>query len=196
MTDSQADQVETESAEEATSTADGVRQPHLPPSGTVRIVDLPESDREFVRSALRRDTPLHDLLGLEIVEVGERHAVVSMPVQAEAFNSTGNLHGGAVATLIDVAAGTAAARGSGFEPGRQSLVTADLHVRYLGRPHGDMVYARGELLKAGRQLIVVDCRVTDTEGRVIAAADFSMMIVPLRKPLRPVAGAKDTDPDL
>jgi uncharacterized protein (TIGR00369 family) len=172
-----------------------IRQPEMP-SGTVRIVDLPESDREFVRSALRRDTPLHELLGLEIVEMGERHAVLSMPIRPEAFNSTGSLHGGAIATLIDVAAGTAAARGSGFEPGRQSLVTADLHVRYLGRPHGDAVYARAEMLKAGRQLIVVECRVTDFEDRVIASADFSMMIVPLRKPLRPMASAKDTDPDL
>ena len=43
---------------------------------------------------------------------------------------------------------------------------------------------------------MVECRVTDTEDRVIASADFSMMIVPLRKPLRPMAGAKDTDPDL
>lgn len=166
------------------------------PSGTVRIVDLPESDRESVRSALRRNTPLHELLGLEIVEIGEMHAVLSMPVRPEAFNTTGNLHGGAIATLIDVAAGTAAARGSGFEPGRQSLVTADLHVRYLGRPHGDMVWARAGLLKAGRQLIVVECRVTDAEDRLVASADFSMMIVPLRKPLRPMAGAKDTDPDL
>jgi uncharacterized protein (TIGR00369 family) len=166
------------------------------PFGTVRIVDLPESDQEFARSALRHDTPLHDLLGLEIAEMGDRYALLSMPVRPEAFNSTGNLHGGAIATLIDVAAGTAAARGSGFEPGRQSIVTTDLHVRYLGRPHGDMIYARADLLKAGRQLIVVDCRVTDVEDRVIASADFSMMIVPLRKPLRPLATARDTDPDL
>src|SRR3954466_6492919 len=167
----------------------------LPPE-TIRIADLPESDREFVRSALVSGTPLHKLLGLEITEIGPRHAVVSLPVREEAFNSTGNLHGGALATLIDVAAGTAAARGSGFEHGKQSLVTADLHVRYLGRPHGDMVWARAEVLKAGRQLIVVECRVTDAEDRLVASADFSMMIVPLRKPLRPMAGAKDTDPDL
>lgn len=166
------------------------------PGGTVRIVDLPESDQKSLRTALRHDTPLHDLLGLELVEIGEEHAVLSMPIRSQAFNSTGNLHGGAIATLIDVAAGTAAARGSGFEPGRQSLVTADLHVRYLGRPHGDVVYATARVLKAGRQLIVVECRVADIEERVIAAADFSMMIVPLRKPLRPVATAKDTDPDL
>ncbi|MFC6936500.1 PaaI family thioesterase [Actinomadura yumaensis] len=130
------------------------------------------------------------------MEIGARHAVLSMPVREEAFNSTGNLHGGAIATLIDVAAGTAAARGSGFEHGRQSLVTADLHVRYLGRPHGEEVFARAEVLKTGRQLVIVECRVTDAEDRIIAAADFSMMIVPLRRPLRPVANAKDTDPDL
>lgn len=166
------------------------------PGATVRIVDLSDSEQRSMCTALRHDTPLHDLLGLEVVELGEEHAVLSMPVRPQAFNSTGNLHGGAIATLIDVAAGTAAARGSGFEPGRQSLVTADLHVRYLGRPHGDVVYANARVLKAGRQLIVVECRVTDVEDRVVAAADFSMMIVPLRKPLRPVASAKDTDPDL
>lgn len=92
-----------------------------------------------------RATPLHALLGLEFVpdaEVPASHtdqgtrpdAVVSMPVRPEAYGSTGNLHGGAVATLIDVAAATAAARTAGFDPGRNALVTADLHVRYLKRP--------------------------------------------------------------
>ncbi|GAA4151939.1 PaaI family thioesterase [Actinomadura keratinilytica] len=167
-----------------------------PRSGTVRVADLPPERRQELHAMLRDSTPLHRLLALEMVEIGERHAVLSMPVRPEAFNSTGNLHGGAIATLIDVAAGTAAARGSGFKPGEQSLVTADLHVRYLGRPHGDTVFARAEVLKAGRQLVIVECRVTDVEDRVIAAADFSMMIVPLRKPLRPVDGATATDPDL
>ncbi len=58
------------------------------------------------------------------------------------------------------------------------------------------MYARAEMLEAGRQLIVAECRVTDGEERVIASADFSMMIVPLRAPLRPTAGAKPADPDL
>lgn len=164
--------------------------------GTIRIADLPEADQEFVRTELRRNTPLHHLLALEIVEIGPRHAILAMPVREEAFNSTGNLHGGAIATLIDVAAGTAAARGSGFKPGEQSLVTADLHVRYLGRPHGEMVFARAEVIKVGRQLVIVDCRVTDTEDRIVASADFSMMIVPQRQPLMPVADAQPHDPDL
>lgn len=166
------------------------------PFATVRIVDMPQSDPEFKRPVIGGDIPLHRLLGLEIVETGDRYALLSMPIRAEAFNSTGNLHGGAIATLIDVAAGTAAARGSSFEAGRQSIVTTDLHVRYLGRPRGDVIHARADVLKAGRQLIIVDCHVTDVEDRLVASADFSMMIVPLRKPLRPLATARDTDPDL
>lgn len=167
-----------------------------PPPGTVRVADLPPERRRELHAMLRDSTPLHRLLGLELVEIGERHAVLSMPVRPEAFNSTGNLHGGAIATLIDVAAGTAAARGSGFRPEEQGLVTADLHVRYLGRPRGDTVFARAEVLKAGRRLVIVECRVADAEDRVIASADFSMMIVPRREPLRPVDGADAAGPDL
>jgi uncharacterized protein (TIGR00369 family) len=119
------------------------------PSGTVHIADLPPEQQREMHAILRDSTALHRLLGLELIEMSDRHALASMPVREEAFNSTGNLHGGAIATLIDVAAGTAAARGSGFEAGRQSLVTVDLHVRYLGRPHGDTVYARADVLKVG-----------------------------------------------
>ena len=164
-------------------------------SRLIRVAELPQSEQDQMRAILHQ-TPLQALLGIEIIELGAAHSILSMPVREQAFNSAGNLHGGAIATLIDVAAGTAAAVGSGFQPGKQSLVTADLHVRYLGRPHGDLVFARAEVLKAGRQLIVVGCGVTDSEGRLIASADFSMMIVALRAPLRPTAAATPTDPDL
>jgi uncharacterized protein (TIGR00369 family) len=139
---------------------------------------------------------LHSLLGLKLLEFGPQGVVVEMPVAAEAFNSTGNLHGGAIATLIDVAAGTAAALGSGFEPGKNTIVTADLHVRYLGRPKGDRVRAVARVVKAGRQLVVVDCQVLDDMDRVIASCDFSSMIVPLRDPLKPTPIARKDDPDL
>jgi uncharacterized protein (TIGR00369 family) len=141
-------------------------------------------------------TPLHQLLQIESVRVDAELVVFRMPVAPGAFNSSGNLHGGAIATLVDVSAGTAAAIGSGFQPGENTIVTADLHVRYLGRPHGDWVRAESRLLRAGRQLVVVECRVLDDDDRVIAAADFSSMVVPLRQPLRPAAGGDPGQPDL
>lgn len=78
-----------------------------------------------------------------------------------------------------------------YVPGQNSLVTADLHVRYLGRPKGGWVDAVAKVIRAGRQLVVVECRVVDPLGNVIAAADFSSMVVPLRQPL---AGATRDEP--
>ncbi|MGH8984574.1 MAG: PaaI family thioesterase [Acidimicrobiia bacterium] len=126
----------------------------------------------------------------------ERRAKRARPERQEAFNQSGNLHGGAIATLIDVACGSMAARSSSFEPGRNTIVTADLHVRYLGRPKGDVVRAEARLLRAGRQLVVVECQVLDTLDNVIAAADFSAMVVPLRDPLRASGRADNRAPDL
>ncbi|HYF47071.1 MAG TPA: hotdog domain-containing protein, partial [Acidimicrobiales bacterium] len=63
-------------------------------------------------------------------------------------------------------------------------------------PVGDEVRAEAQVLRAGRQLVVVECRVLDTQDRVIAAADFSGMVVPLREPLIHGTSADPRDPEL
>ena len=144
------------------------------------------------------DIPLHALLQLdfEAPEAGSRVAEVRMPVAPGAFGFTANLHGGAIATMVDLACALAAARSPDFDPYRQSLVTADMHVRYLGRPRTDTVIARAEVVRVGSQLIVVECKVRDEEDHVIASADFSMMIVTLRRPLAPGIESEPGDPEL
>jgi uncharacterized protein (TIGR00369 family) len=144
-----------------------------------------------------RATPLHALLELDYLDDPDEPevTVVSMPVREQAYGASGNLHGGAIATLIDVASASAAARSSAFVPGQNTIVTADMHIRYLGRPGGDMVFARAHVVRAGRQLIVVECRVVDRDDRVIAVADFASMLVPLREPL-PGASHDPASPEL
>lgn len=150
---------------------------------------------DYLRNAFR-EVALHKLLDLTFVEMGEGVVIVEMPVRPGAFNGSGNLHGGAIATLVDVAAGSCAARASGFDPMKESLVTADLHVRYLGRPKGDVVRAVARVMRAGRQLIVVEVHVLDTTEAVIAFADFAAMIVPRREPLTPDVESDPRSPDL
>ena len=161
------------------------------------------SFEENVETASEVRIPLHDLLQLDFErpDVGERIAEVTMPVAPTALGFTGALHGGAIATLVDLACALAAARFSGFDPMKESMVTSDMHVRYLGRPRTDEVLARAEVVKAGKQLIVVECKVfggTDDEGgdHVIAIADFSMMRVPLRKPMEQGSAGTPGDPEL
>jgi len=129
--------------------------------------------------------PLHEMLALDhdVPESGAGRAEVRMPVAPAALGFTGALHGGAIATMVDLACALAAADISDFDPFRESLVTVDMHVRYLGRPRTDVVLAKAEVVKKGKQLIVVSCEVADEDGHLVAVADFSMMIVALRTPL-------------
>ena len=150
---------------------------------------------EYLRTTFF-EMPLHKLLGFRFLENEAGRVVVEMPVRQEAFNGSGNLHGGAIATLVDVAAGSCAARASGFDAATQSLVTADLHVRYLGRPKGDVVRADARLVRAGRMLIVVEVRVLDPLDNVVAVADFSSMVVARREPLREGTTSDPSAPDL
>jgi uncharacterized protein (TIGR00369 family) len=165
-------------------------------------VTAPRDPRDKFLEAFRDafgQTPLHHLLGLRFSEPPGAEPgvmVVEMPVDAPAFNGSGNLHGGAIATLVDVAAGSCAGRSSSFDPRDQSLVTADLHVRYLGRPKGSPVRAEARVMRSGRMLIVVEVRVLDPLDNLIAFADFSAMIVARREPLEGVVPTDPQAPDL
>ena len=142
--------------------------------------------------------PLHELLELDFLDPveGSNVAEVRMPVQPNAFGFTANLHGGAVATAVDCACALAAVRAMDFDPMKESLVTVDMHVRYLGRPRTDAVVARAEVVKLGSTIIVVECKGVDDEEHVIATADFAMMRVPLREPLSPAVVGRPGDPEL
>ena len=137
-------------------------------------------------------SPLHRFLGLRAVRLDAEVAILEMPIAPDAFGGTGNLHGGALATLIDVTSALAASRANPFDFETHSLVTADLHIRYLGRPGGgDSVRAEARVVRAGRMLIVVETRVLDESDRIIAAGDFSSMLVPRRAPLLPDGSSTD-----
>lgn len=161
-----------------------------------RALGLNDEQREMLREAFSK-VALHQLLQVRPVELGAEQTVFEMPVADEAFNPSGNLHGGAIATLVDVTAGTAAALGSTtFEPGKNTLVTADMHIRYLGRAKGDWIRATAGVVRSGNQLVVVECEVRDTDsGKLIAVSDFAAMVVPLREPLRATEFSDAANPD-
>jgi acyl-CoA thioesterase len=122
--------------------------------------------------------PLHQELGLQVVDVGHAGtAAMSIPIRDKALGNTGQLHGGAIALLFDLVCAAAATTSGAYDPMTQALVTADLHVRYLGAAKGTVATARADVVKAGRTLIVVEATMTDELDTLIAKADFSASIV-------------------
>jgi len=142
----------------------------------------PELARLMAQAFL--DVPLHGLLGLEVIDVG-RPGVASMaiPLEQPALGATGQLHGGVVAVLCDLVCAAAATTATTYDHTTTALVTADLHVRYLGAARGQRAIGTAQVVKTGRTLIVVEADVRDSESRLVARADFSASLVPLRQPL-------------
>jgi uncharacterized protein (TIGR00369 family) len=128
--------------------------------------------------------PVHGLIGLRVVAAGDDGpAIMEIPLAPEALGATGQLHGGVIALLCDVACAVAASSASTYDHQVHALVTADLHVRYLSAATGDCVRTTATVVKAGRALVVVEGRVTDGADRLVAIADFSATLVPRREPL-------------
>ena len=117
------------------------------------------------------EMPIMRFLGIRI-DVPQEDGVYVSELEAtpETLNFLGIVHGAAIAALIDHAGGY----GASVLTGRGGP-TSDLHIRYLGAAmEGDILRAEARVQRAGRTLIVMDVRVTDSEGRLIAVADMAL----------------------
>ena len=98
--------------------------------------------------------------------------VVVLDAAEQHLNKHGTVHGGVLATMIDVAMGTAVATTGGESP-----VTVSLTVTYLepGQP-GDLT-ATARVRKRGKRLIVVEAEVVQ-DGDVVADALATFSVKP------------------
>ena len=110
----------------------------------------------------------HQMHGLQILSLSDGYAEVFMPASADILNPLGNVHGGAIYTLCDVAAGTAAAsRGL-------AGVTVASSMAYLRPGHaGEGQLAKTRELKHGRTTAVYSVDVYQGD-RLIANGQFTM----------------------
>ena len=107
------------------------------------------------------------LCGFELVSAAEGKARMRVVVGEPLANPNGHMHGGAIATLVDVA-GTYAIM-SADRQGRPG-VTTDLNVSYLvGAAVGAVVVAEASVLKIGKTLAFVEVEVRrEADGALMA----------------------------
>lgn len=162
--------------------ADGTRAGAPPVAGDREVAeqlsrgDLADVPLSVLQEGLR--LPLHDYLGL--VLAGLRPVVVELPLTERTRTRAGPLHGGALATLVDVAGNVAVATGGAVDVTRYGVVTVRAEVDFRAQPRGDVVRARAVVLEAGRRTARSECVVTDDAGRVVGRATVTSRLVPHR----------------
>ena len=105
-------------------------------------------------------------IGLEERAVGDGRAEIALVAGPRHLNPAGVVHGGAIATLVDVAMGKAVAS---LIDDDEHPVTIEMKVNYLepGRP--GLLVATAEVRRRGRLFTVVQAEVTqDEDGGSVA----------------------------
>jgi uncharacterized protein (TIGR00369 family) len=124
-------------------------------------------NRRELLSQFLPSSPFVRLLGIELVAVGADEATVRLPFREELVTIADVVHGGALASLIDMAA-VSAAWASDDEPASMEGATVSLDVSYVAAARGQDLTAVGVVSKRGRNLVFVDVRVTEPDDRLVA----------------------------
>lgn len=111
-------------------------------------------------------SPFHELLGIEVLEWREGHALLRCPAGPQHANRGGIVHGGVILSLLDQANAFA---GLHDPARRRSAVTLDLDARFTapGRIGGTLL-CTGTLVTAGRAVFFARGEVRDEAGTLVA----------------------------
>jgi uncharacterized protein (TIGR00369 family) len=122
---------------------------------------------ERVRSSFHRQKAM-TLIGAQLVRLEPGECEIHLPFKPELSQQHGYYHGGIIGTIADSAGGYAAFT---LMPQDASVLTVEYKMNLLAPGDGELLIARGRVLKAGRTLVVaqVDTGVVKGGREVLCA---------------------------
>jgi uncharacterized protein (TIGR00369 family) len=114
----------------------------------------------------RSHPPFYAHLGLELEALADGKSAIRLPFRKEYGNTRGEVHGGAIATLVD-AAMSQAVRSTVEQGARVAPAVGD-------------VLCRGAIVRGGRSLMFVEAEVIDSTGTVVCRASATFRAAPAR----------------
>jgi uncharacterized protein (TIGR00369 family) len=118
--------------------------------------------------------PVSRLLGLRAISGGDGRAVFDLDALPEHANPMGTVQGGIICALADAALGFAFA--TTLDDG-ESFTTVDLNTKYLRPIREGTMTASARVINRGRTLGLLECDVTDSEGRLLAHVTSTCMVL-------------------
>ncbi|HEY5717380.1 MAG TPA: thioesterase family protein [Motiliproteus sp.] len=135
---------------------------------------------EGLTEHFNHQVPFHQLIGIEVVEVSATHTLIRTPMKPELIGNTFQqiLHGGVIATLLDIAGGLAAMSGTidklsaiGMDEvvrRIQKISTIDMRVDYLMPGRGELFTTEAHVIRHGNRVAVTRMTLKNDQGQEIA----------------------------
>jgi uncharacterized protein (TIGR00369 family) len=90
-------------------------------------------------------------IGAKLTHLAPGQCEITLPHKAELTQQHGYIHGGIIGTIGDTAAGYAAYT---LMPHDASVLTVEYKMNIMAPADGELLIARGEVIRAGRSLVV------------------------------------------
>ena len=123
-----------------------------------------------------------ELVGMRVTHAEPRRLVGEITMRPELTQLLGYIHGGALMTLMDTAAGMASALN--LEPG-QGFMTVEFKVNFLRSVRQGRVTAEAAAVHIGRRTHVWQVTAHDEQGRQLALASLTQLVIELREEIGP-----------
>lgn len=122
----------------------------------------------------RESTPVARLIGFSLSEIKDGQAVVTLEAGPQHANPMGTLHGGILCDIADAAMGMAFAS---TLSANESFTTVELKINFFRPVWKAQLRAEGRVARRGRTIGYVECDVTDENGRAIAKASSTCLVL-------------------
>jgi uncharacterized protein (TIGR00369 family) len=113
-----------------------------------------------------------DLIGMRMVAAEPGHVTFELDVGPQHSSPPGTLHGGILCDLADAAMGCANL--TRLEPD-EMFTTVELKINFLKPIWEGRLTAVGSVIKGGRTMALLECRVTDEDESLVAYATSTCM---------------------
>ncbi len=122
--------------------------------------------------------PVGRLIGVAGLEVEKGRVAVGFEPQEFHYNSLGSVHGGVIATVLDIVLGSAVhstlKAGQGF-----TTLTMELKYHRAVSVKTGKLKAIAEIVTRGRDIVTADAKLIDPRDRLFATATSTLMIFTL-----------------
>ena len=142
------------------------------------------SGLEIMQAVARREIPappVGRLIGVAGLEVEKGRVGVGFEPQEFHYNSLGAVHGGVIATVLDIVLGSAVQStlkaGQGF-----TTLTMELKYHRAVSVKSGKLKAIAEVVARGREIVTANAKLVDPRERVFATATSTLMIFTLPSP--------------
>jgi len=131
------------------------------------------------KPASESKSPVGRWLNGTLTDVREGSMEVEFTVREDMTNPMGGLHGGIAATILDEVVGTMV-----YALGREfAFVSVNLNCDFLhGAKIGDIITAKSWVVRSGKNIIHVEGKIVDLEGKIIAKCSSNMIQTNFRIP--------------